>query len=63
MQYYSQQSCDNIMDDKIALYRKMLFSDLCKIMVNNVIFVGFRGGDLPPGSAPDLTEHRNDIFK
>jgi len=51
------------MDDKIALYRKMLFSDLCKIMVNNVIFVGFRGGDLPPGSAPDLTEHRNDIFK
>jgi len=38
----------------------MLFSELCNIMVNKVIFVGFREGDRPnrpvPGSAPDLKE-------
>jgi len=32
----------------------MLFSELYKIMVEKVTFVGFRGGDpTPPGSAPD----------
>jgi len=38
----------------------MLFSELYKITVNEVTFVGFRGGDRPnrpPGSAPVTTRH------
>jgi len=34
------------MDDKMALSR-MLFSELYKIMVNKVSFLGFRGRDRP----------------
>jgi len=52
------------MDDRMALFRDqednsnmkvlfgigfdMLFSELCKIMVNKVTFLDFRVGDLPP---------------
>jgi len=29
-----------------------VFSRIVKMLVNKVTFVGFRGGDRPPGSAP-----------
>jgi len=35
----------------------MLFSELYKIMVKKVTFLGFRGGDRPPGSTPASNTH------
>jgi len=41
------------MDGKIYLISRMLFSELYKIMVNEVTLAGFRGAIAPsPGSAP-----------
>jgi len=43
------------MDDNVALYRKILLSELHKIMVNIVTFYSLRGSIVPiapPGSAP-----------
>jgi len=42
--YISQHCCDKTMDDKMASYGSMLFSELYKIMVNKVTFRGFKGG-------------------
>jgi len=39
----------------MAFNHECFFSELCKIVVNKVTFVGFSGGDrpdCPPGSAP-----------
>ena len=39
----------------------MLFSEMYKIMVKEVAFVGFKGGDRPPpGSAPGSSLPEND---
>jgi len=51
--YTSQHCCDKTIDGKIGLISRTLFSELYKIMVKKVTFVGFRGAIAPPGSAPD----------
>jgi len=53
---------DKPLDGKNGLIsRTMLVSELYKIMVNKVTFVGFRGGDRPPppGSAPAYAGYSN----
>jgi len=48
MKYTTQHCCDKAADGKMmALKSRMLFSELYQIMVNKVIFVGFRGSDRP----------------
>ena len=45
----------NLTKDLFGFGFDMLFSELCKIMVNKVTFVGFTGGDRPnrpSGPAP-----------
>jgi len=37
----------------------MLFSELYKIIVNKVTFLGFRGAIAPPGSAPVMKYYQN----
>ena len=47
IKYTSQHCCDKTMDDKNSLISRMFFSELYKIMVNKVTFVGFRGAIAP----------------
>jgi len=43
MKYTSQHCCDKTLDGKLALNPRILYSELQKIMVSRVTFVGFRG--------------------
>ena len=51
MKYASQNCYDKTIDDNCIISR-MLFSELCKIMVNKITFVDFRGDDRPPWIHP-----------
>ena len=55
-----------ITDTVFRIILRIVFSELCKIVVNKVIyFLWFQGGpstQSPPGSAPEWTESCNLIF-
>jgi len=44
------------------LISRMLFSELYKIMVNKVTFVGFRGGRSPPSGFALGARYSNDVL-
>ena len=54
IKYISQHCCDETMDRKMALFGYIANAGLwiVQIMMNEVTFVGFKGGERPPGSAP-----------
>jgi len=53
MKYTSQLCCDQTKDDKMSVKSRMLFSELCKFMVNKITFAGCRGGDCPQSPTLD----------